>query len=41
VGFGGANGDGLPDDAWEKLRELAQRIEESPSPSPAENTPTP
>ena len=41
VGFGGANGDGLPDDAWEKLRELAQRIEESPPPSPAENTPAP
>jgi hypothetical protein len=36
VGFGGANGDALPDEAWEKLRVLGQLIEESRSPAASE-----
>jgi hypothetical protein len=41
VGFGGANGDALPDEAWEKLRELAQLIEEGQAPAASESDAAP
>ncbi len=41
VGFGGANGDALPDEAWEKLRELGQLIEEGRAPAASETDAAP
>ena len=41
VGFGGANGDALPDEAWEKLRELGQLIEEGQAPAASETDAAP